>query len=87
MRVLVVVCRIRSHLIILNRKSAPLTSGRRAINPSLTASNDYNPGANMRNTNVRIYPSYNIAPSQDVPVIVQDNGKNELKPMKWGLVP
>jgi putative SOS response-associated peptidase YedK len=30
---------------------------------------------------------YNIAPSQEVPVIVQDNGKNELKPMKWGLVP
>ena len=32
-------------------------------------------------------PRYNIAPSQEVPVIVQNNGKNELKPMKWGLVP
>jgi putative SOS response-associated peptidase YedK len=30
---------------------------------------------------------YNIAPSQEVPVIVQNDGVNELKPMKWGLVP
>ena len=29
---------------------------------------------------------YNIAPSQEVPVIVQNEGVNELKPMKWGLV-
>ena len=26
-------------------------------------------------------------PSQEVPVIVQNEGVNELKPMKWGLVP
>lgn len=32
-------------------------------------------------------PRYNIAPSQEVPVIVQDEGVNELKPMRWGLVP
>ena len=32
-------------------------------------------------------PRYNIAPSQEVPVIVQNDGVNELKPMKWGLVP
>jgi putative SOS response-associated peptidase YedK len=32
-------------------------------------------------------PRYNIAPSQEVPVIVQNEGINELKPMKWGLVP
>ena len=30
---------------------------------------------------------YNIAPSQEVPVIVQEDGVNELKPMRWGLVP
>jgi putative SOS response-associated peptidase YedK len=30
---------------------------------------------------------YNIAPSQEVAVIVQNEGVNELKPMKWGLVP
>jgi putative SOS response-associated peptidase YedK len=32
-------------------------------------------------------PRYNIAPSQEVPVIIHNNGVNELKPMKWGLVP
>jgi SOS response associated peptidase (SRAP) len=31
-------------------------------------------------------PRYNIAPSQEVPVIVQSDGTNELKPMRWGLV-
>ena len=30
---------------------------------------------------------YKIAPSQEVPVIIQTDGLNELKPMKWGLVP
>ena len=33
------------------------------------------------------YPGYNIAPSQDVPVIVHKEGRNELRPMRWGLVP
>ncbi|HYY72806.1 MAG TPA: SOS response-associated peptidase, partial [Candidatus Bathyarchaeia archaeon] len=33
------------------------------------------------------YPRYNIAPSQDVPVIVHKEGRNELRPMRWGLVP
>jgi putative SOS response-associated peptidase YedK len=32
-------------------------------------------------------PRFNIAPSQDVPVIVHDEGINQLKLMKWGLVP
>jgi putative SOS response-associated peptidase YedK len=32
-------------------------------------------------------PRYNIAPSQEVPVIVHNEGVNELKWMKWGLVP
>ena len=30
---------------------------------------------------------YNIAPSQEVPVIVRSDGHNEAKVMKWGLVP
>jgi putative SOS response-associated peptidase YedK len=31
---------------------------------------------------------YNIAPSQEVPVIIRNNdGRNEVKVMKWGLVP
>jgi putative SOS response-associated peptidase YedK len=33
------------------------------------------------------FPRYNIAPSQDVPVIVCNESRNELKPMRWGLVP
>jgi putative SOS response-associated peptidase YedK len=33
------------------------------------------------------YPRYNIAPSQDVPVIVRNEKRNKLKPMRWGLVP
>jgi putative SOS response-associated peptidase YedK len=33
------------------------------------------------------FPRYNIAPSQDVPVIVRNEKRNELKPMRWGLVP
>jgi putative SOS response-associated peptidase YedK len=32
-------------------------------------------------------PRYNIAPSQDVPVIVRNEGRNEIKSMRWGLVP
>jgi putative SOS response-associated peptidase YedK len=30
---------------------------------------------------------FNIAPSQEVPVIIQNGEKNELKIMRWGLVP
>jgi putative SOS response-associated peptidase YedK len=30
---------------------------------------------------------YNVAPGQNVPVIIRDEDKNQLKPMKWGLVP
>jgi putative SOS response-associated peptidase YedK len=32
-------------------------------------------------------PRYNIAPSQDVPVIVRKGERNEIMPMRWGLVP
>jgi putative SOS response-associated peptidase YedK len=32
------------------------------------------------------FPRYNIA-SQDVPVIVRNENRNELRPMRWGLVP
>jgi len=30
---------------------------------------------------------YNIAPSQEVPVIIRNEGRNEAKVMKWGLMP
>jgi putative SOS response-associated peptidase YedK len=33
------------------------------------------------------FPRYNVAPSQEVPVIVRNEDRNELKPMRWGLVP
>ena len=32
-------------------------------------------------------PSYNIAPGQQVPVIVREDGRNKVKLMRWGLVP
>ena len=32
-------------------------------------------------------PRYNIAPSQDVPVIVRNESRNEINAMRWGLVP
>jgi putative SOS response-associated peptidase YedK len=35
----------------------------------------------------RLFPRYNIAPSQEVPVIVRNDDRNELRPMRWGLVP
>jgi putative SOS response-associated peptidase YedK len=35
----------------------------------------------------RVSDTYNIAPSQEVPVIIRNDGRNEAKVMKWGLVP
>ena len=32
-------------------------------------------------------PSYNIAPGQQVPVIIREEGRNKMKLMRWGLVP
>ena len=32
-------------------------------------------------------PRYNIAPRQSAPVLVWENGKTVLKPMRWGLIP
>jgi putative SOS response-associated peptidase YedK len=32
-------------------------------------------------------PRYNIAPSQEVPVIIRTEDRNEVKQMLWGLVP
>jgi putative SOS response-associated peptidase YedK len=42
---------------------------------------------NLRGDLPEFGPRYNIAPSQDVPVIVRSEDRNELKPMRWGLVP
>jgi len=35
----------------------------------------------------RLVPRFNIAPSQDVPVIIQQDGHNVLTSFKWGLIP
>jgi len=42
---------------------------------------------NLRGDLPEFGPRYNIAPSQDVPVIVRSEDRNELKSMRWGLVP
>lgn len=34
-----------------------------------------------------VEPSYNVAPTQQVPVVVQRDGRRELTGMRWGLVP
>jgi len=45
---------------------------------------------NVKTHSMEIIPRYNIAPSQDVPVVVRvhhDGYENEIQSMKWGLVP
>ena len=37
--------------------------------------------------NLEYRPSYNIAPSQESPVIINRSGQRELTAMKWGLIP
>jgi putative SOS response-associated peptidase YedK len=39
---------------------------------------------NLRGDSTDFAPRYNIAPSQEVPVIVGNEDRNELKPMRWG---
>ena len=34
-----------------------------------------------------VKPNYNVAPGQTMPIVVDTNGQNEFKLMKWGLVP
>lgn len=38
-------------------------------------------------TNLKYCPSYNIAPSQMCPVVINHSGTRELATLKWGLVP
>jgi putative SOS response-associated peptidase YedK len=42
---------------------------------------------NLRGDFSDFAPRYNIAPSQEVPIIVRNDDRNEAKPMRWGLVP
>ena len=32
-------------------------------------------------------PRYNVAPRQQAPILVWEDGKAVLKPMRWGLIP
>jgi putative SOS response-associated peptidase YedK len=56
---------------------------------------DYTPGEfreirirwNLDNDLALFKPCYNIAPGKDVPVIVREGERNEMKLMRWGLVP
>ena len=41
----------------------------------------------LDNSKVKIYPRYNIYPSEEIPVIVQQGELLKLEFMKWGLIP
>lgn len=43
-------------------------------------------GAGILN-DIELPPNYNVAPGQSMPVVVDNQTKNELRLMKWGLVP
>jgi putative SOS response-associated peptidase YedK len=34
-----------------------------------------------------LQPNYNVAPTQEIPVIIQHEGARHLKKRRWGLVP
>jgi len=41
----------------------------------------------IKHSGVLLKPRYNISPSQDIPVIVQQDGMRRLESRKWGLIP
>ena len=41
----------------------------------------------IQHSEVLLKPRYNISPSQDIPVIVQQDGIRRLETRKWGLIP
>ena len=55
---------------------------------------DYTPGEfrdirirwNLDNDLPQFKPTYNMAPGKDVPVIVREGERNQMKLMRWGLV-
>ena len=42
---------------------------------------------NLRGDLPEFGPRYNVAPSQEVPIIVRNEDRNEVRSMRWGLVP
>ena len=41
----------------------------------------------VQHSEVLLTPRYNVAPTQDVPVIMQDSGVRRLEMCRWGLIP
>ena len=41
----------------------------------------------LKQSRINLTPRYNIAPSERIPVIIQENGLRLLKIMEWGLIP
>ena len=41
----------------------------------------------IQHSEVLLEPRYNISPSQDIPVIVQQDGLRRLETRQWGLIP
>jgi hypothetical protein len=69
---------------------------RGAIHPRIMCGRyEYTPGEfreirirwNLDNEIPLFKPCYNIAPGKDVPVIAREGDRNEMKLMRWGLVP
>jgi len=38
-------------------------------------------------SHIRLVPRFNVAPTQQVPVVLQEDGRRKLTPARWGLVP
>ena len=58
--------------------------GRFALYSSFQAIKDY---ADLLNEIGEINANYNVAPGQEIPVIINENQQNILKSFKWGLIP
>ena len=48
---------------------------------------EYTKKFNIQNISCDYQPSWNIAPSQSVPVVICHNGINQLVCYRWGLIP
>ena len=58
--------------------------GRFALYSSFQAIKDY---ADLLNDNNEIEANYNVAPGQEIPILINNNQQNVLRLCKWGLIP
>jgi len=58
--------------------------GRFALYSSFSAIKNY---ADLLNEIGEVSPNYNVAPGQIIPIVMLENTKQILEPVKWGLVP